>query len=130
MSESESSEKKLEVSKEFKETVMKYIEIDDKLKKIREKTKELTAEKKSKEDSILQFIQANDDKPLNLPDGKLKRTVTKSQAPLKKDLIQKVLAEILGDANKATQFADQIDKSRPVTEKVALKRMQNRIAKE
>lgn len=127
MSDSENKTDKKKVSQEFVQTVKKYLEIDDKLREIREKTKALTGEKKQREEFILNYLQSIDEKVIDVSDGKLRRNISKTQAPLKKELIQKSLGEIIGDSVKAAAITDQIIKSRPMVERVTLKRTKNRI---
>lgn len=126
MSDSESKSEKKKVSAEFVSAVKKYLDVDDKIKEIREKTKTLNLEKKEKEEFILNYLQTLDEKVIDVPNGKLRRNVSKTQAPLKKEVIQKALIEIVGDTNKATAMTDQIIKSRPTIERVTLKRTRNR----
>lgn len=127
MSDSENKGEKKKISKEFVESVKRYLEVDDKIKEIREKTKNLTSEKKQKEEFILNYLQTIDEKVIDVADGKLRRNISKTQAPLKKETIQKALIDIVGDANKATAITEQIIKSRPTVERVTLKRTKNRI---
>lgn len=127
MSDSENKNEKKKVSKEFVEAVKKYLEVDDKLREIKEKTKNLNTEKKTREEFILNYLQTIDEKVVDVSDGKLRRNISKTQAPLKKETIQKALTEIVGDATKATAMTDQIIKSRPTVERVTLKRTKNRI---
>ena len=116
------------VSSEFVNTVKKYLEIDDKLKENREITKKLTIDKKEKEDFILKYLQSIEESVIDVRDGKLRRNISKTQAPLKKENIHKVLTEIVGDAIKAQSMTDQIIKSRPIIEKITLKRTKNKIS--
>ena len=127
MSDSENNSEKKKVSKEFVDAVKKYLEVDDKLRDIKEKTKNLNTEKKTKEEFILNYLQSIDEKVVDVADGKLRRNISKTQAPLKKETIQKALAEIVGDATKATAMTEQIIKSRPTVERVTLKRTKNRL---
>jgi len=127
MSDSENKGEKKKISKEFVESVKRYLEVDDKLKEIKEKTKNLNTEKKQKEEFILNYLQTIDEKVIDVADGKLRRNISKTQAPLKKETIQKALIDIVGDANKATAMTEQIIKSRPTIERVTLKRTKNRI---
>ncbi len=127
MSDSENKNEKKKVSKEFVEAVKKYLEVDDKLREIKEKTKNLNTEKKTREEFILNYLQTIDEKVIDVADGKLRRNISKTQAPLKKETIQKALIDIVGDANKATAITEQIIKSRPTVERVTLKRTKNRI---
>jgi hypothetical protein len=127
MSDSENKGEKKKISKEFVEAVKRYLEVDDKLREIKEKTKNLNTEKKQKEEFILNYLQTIDEKVIDVADGKLRRNISKTQAPLKKETIHKALIDIVGDANKATAMTEQIIKSRPTVERVTLKRTKNRI---
>jgi hypothetical protein len=127
MSDSENKGDKKKISKEFVDSVKKYLEVDDKLREIKEKTKDLNTEKKQKEEFILNYLQTIDEKVIDVADGKLRRNISKTQAPLKKETIQKALIDIVGDANKATAITEQIINSRPTVERVTLKRTKNRI---
>jgi hypothetical protein len=127
MSDSENKGEKKKISKEFVESVKRYLEVDDKLKEIKEKTKNLNTEKKQREEFILNYLQTIDEKVIDVADGKLRRNISKTQAPLKKETIQKALIDIIGDSNKATAMTEQIIKSRPTVERVTLKRTKNRI---
>jgi hypothetical protein len=120
------SEKK-KVSPEFVKSVKEYLAVDDKLKEMREKSKILTKEKKDREEFILNYLQNIDEKVIDVADGKLRRNISKTQAPLKKETIQRALTDIIGDANKATDITDKIIKSRPTVERVTLKRTKNKI---
>ena len=124
------TENKKSVSPEFVNTVKKYLEIDDKLKEYRELIKKITSEKKEKEDFILNYLQSIEETVIDVRDGKLRRNISKTQAPLKKEQIQKTLTEIVGDAIKAQTMTDQIIKSRPIVERVTLKRTKNKIVQE
>jgi len=131
MSESNNDEtvEKKKVSPEFVDNVKKYLLVDDKLRQLKEETKKLTTEKKNKEEFILNYLQTVDEKTIDVHDGKLRRNISKTQAPLKKETIQIKLTEILGCSIKATSITDQIIKSRPVVERVTLKRTKNRTDK-
>ena len=119
---SETNTEKKKVSPEFVQNVKKYLEIDDKIRELKEKIKIITADKKEKEEYILSYLQTIGENVIDVADGKLKRNVTKSQAPLKKELIQKTLAELVGDSNKAVSMTEEIIKSRPLVERVSLRR--------
>lgn len=118
------------VSSEFVNSVKKYLEIDDKLKENKEATKKLTNEKKEKEDFILNYLQSIDESVIDVRDGKLRRNISKTQAPLKKETIHKALTDIVGDSIKAQAMTDQIIKSRPIIERVTLKRTKNKVSQD
>ena len=118
------------VSPEFINTVKKYLEIDDKLKEYREIIKKMTSDKKEREDFILNYLQTIEESVIDVRDGKLRRNISKTQAPLKKEQIYKTLTEIVGDSIKAQTMTDQIIKSRPIVERVTLKRTKNKVSQE
>ena len=127
MSDQENKHEKKKVSPEFVDNVKKYLAVDDKIKELRDQNKKLIQEKKQKEEFILNYLQQVDEKMIDVPDGKLRRNISKTQAPLKKDTIHKALTEIMGDASKALDITDKIIKSRPIIEHVKLKRTKNRV---
>jgi len=116
------TENKKTISAEFVQKVKKYIELDDKIKILKNNIKELSNDKKEFEEFILNYLQSIDEKTIDIADGKLIRNVYKSQGALKKELIQKALIDIIGDSVKATSITDEIIKSRPIVEKISLKR--------
>ena len=120
-------EKKKTVSPEFVETVKKYLEIDYKLKNIRETTKKFTSDNKEIEEFILNYLQSIEESVIDVRDGKLRRNISKTQAPFKKEHIHKTLTDIVGDSIKAQSMTDQIIKTRPIVERVTLKRTKNRV---
>jgi hypothetical protein len=127
MSDSENKTDKKKVSPEFVDNVKKYLTADDKIRELREQNKKLIQEKKQREEFILNYLQQVDEKMIDVPDGKLRRNVSKTQAPLKKETIHKALTDIMGDATKALDITDKIIKSRPTVERVTLKRTKNRV---
>ena len=114
------------VTADFKKKVLKWLEIDDEIRAMRAKTKELTNEKKQNEEFILAFLENVGEKELAVSDGKLRRNVSKTKAPLNKASIQKALTEIVKDKTKATTMTEHIINSRPVVERINLKRTRNR----
>ena len=61
MSDSESDVQN-KVTNEFKKNVKRWVEIDDTIREIRAKAKELTQEKKDYEEFILNFLESVDEK--------------------------------------------------------------------
>ena len=66
------------------------------------------------------------EKEFLVPGGKLRKNVYKTKAPLSKESIQKALSEIIKDKTQATTMTDHIIKSRPIVERVNLKRTKNK----
>ncbi len=118
------------VTKQFRKNVMKWVELDDsvralkaKIKEINEKVKEINQEKEQFEEPIISFLSQVNEDAVQLKDGgKLSKNVSKQKAPLKKEVIHKALVELVNDSNKAMAMTEHIINSRPVTEKINLKR--------
>jgi hypothetical protein len=128
MSESDSNKK--QISAEFVQAVKKYLEVDDKLREIKDRTKKLNTEKKEKQEYIINYLTSIEESIIDVVDGKLKKTITKSQAPLKKELIHKALTDITGDSIKAQSMTETIINSRPTVERINLKRTKNKTPRE
>lgn len=120
------SENKKTVSPEFVNAVKKYIEVDDKIKNIKEDIKLLNNIKKENEEFILEYLEKIEENVIDIADGKLKRNISKSKMPLKKDFIEKALLELVGDNNQAVKMTEHIIKCRPEKESVKLTRTKNK----
>tara|TARA_B110000908_G_C10267943_1_gene466644 strand:- start:1546 stop:1929 length:384 start_codon:yes stop_codon:yes gene_type:complete len=114
------------VTKEFKQKVLRWVALDNDLRNIRKKTKEINKEKKINEEFILNFLDSVDEKVVEIADGKLRRNISKTKAPLKKEGILAALTQITGDVVKAKELTEHILTSRPDVERVNLKRTKNR----
>ena len=131
MAETDSNENvQMKVTNIFRNNVLKWVDIDDKIKSVRTKVKELTNEKKQFEEYILNYLSQVEEESIVIKDGKLSKNVSKSKAPLKKESIYKALVELVGDANKATSMTEHIINSRPDVQRINLKRTQIRGKKE
>ena len=132
MSEDNLADKK-EVSNKFISSIKNWVTIDDKIRKINEETKKLREEiktlngqKEQYEKSVLDELDKMEEKVIAISDGKIRKTITKSQKPLKKEDIQKTIFEFTKDEKKTFDMVEQMMKSRPTVEKVNLKRTKNR----
>jgi hypothetical protein len=124
--ETQTEDVQYKVTNGFKLDVLKWINIDDNIREHRRAVKELNQQKKDFEESIITYLTQVDEDSIQIKDGILKKSVTKSKESLKKENIQTALVEITGDASKATMLTEHILKSRKETEKVSLRRTVNR----
>ncbi len=130
MSDSEQEDVQQKVTKQFRKNVLKWVELDDsiralksKVKEINERVNEINAEKEQFEEPIITFLSQVNEDAIQLKDGgKLSKNISKQKAPLKKEVIHKALVELVNDPNKALTMTEHIINSRPVTEKINLKR--------
>ena len=115
-----------QITEKFVNSIKKWVELDDKMRKIKENLKELTNQKKDFEIVILEEFEKLDTPVIAITDGKLRRNISKTQTPIKKDLIQKALLEYLKDETKTKEIIENMMKSRPIIEKINLKRTKNK----
>ena len=120
------SENNKKPSEKLITSIKHWVQLDDKVRKLKDEMKELNDEKKDHEEVVLAELSKMDEQVINISDGKLRRNVTKTQAPLKKEEIQKTIFEFTKDEQKTFDMIEKIMSSRQVTEKVNLKRVKNR----
>ncbi|ADO67259.1 hypothetical protein crov226 [Cafeteria roenbergensis virus] len=123
---SDTSEKQKEVSKEFTIKVVEWVKMDNALRELRAKSKEITDEKKDLEGWILSYLDQIGEKTISIGDGNLRKNVSKTKAPLKKETIHSTIKDITKDDAKASLITQQIFENRPMTERINLKRTKNR----
>ncbi len=114
------------VTADFKNKVLKWLAIDDQIREMRAKSKDLTKQKKEHEEFILSFLENVGEKELAVSDGKLRRNVSKSKKPISKEWIQKSLNQLIQDKTKANTITEHIINNRETVERVNLKRTKNR----
>ena len=116
----------IKITDEFKNSVVNWVSIDDKIKELNSKIKELKEEKKEDEVVIIEYLEKYNQDMIDITGGKLKKNVTKTQTPLKKDLISSALNELINDSHKAEEMTDFIFSKRQTKEKINLRRMKNK----
>lgn len=116
----------IKITDEFKNSVVNWVSIDDKIKELNLKIKELKEEKKEDEVVIIEYLEKYNQDMIDITGGKLKKNVTKTQTPLKKDLISSALNELINDSHKAEEMTQFIFSKRQTKEKINLRRMKNK----
>lgn len=120
------SENNKKPSEKLISSIKHWVHLDDKVRKLKEEMKELNDEKKNYEEIVLGELANMEEQTINISDGKLRRNVSKTQTPLKKEEIQKTIFEFTKDEQKTVDMIEKIMATRRVTEKVNLKRIKNR----
>ena len=106
--------------------IVRWVKLDDDLRKIRETIKEINDEKKQSEEFILSYMENIEEKEIGIDGGKLSRNVSKMPEPLNKDNIKKSIWEVTKDDNLAQKVTEYILSNRKMKEKVTLRRSKNR----
>ncbi len=115
-----------QVTEIFKELVITWVDLDDRIRQHNAKVKEYKNEKKEYEEKILTYLENIGENVIEISDGKLRRNVSKTKAPLKKESIEAALTECIKDSKKAAELTQYIFKNRKEVERINLKRTKNR----
>lgn len=118
-----------EITEEFVEVVKSWVTIDNEIRDKMAKIKELKDERKEFEVFILEYMDKINESVISISDGKLRRNKSSTKAGLKQETIQSALLDITQDQSKALEMTKYILDSRPMTERVNLKRTKNRTSK-
>ena len=129
MSDSSDEDKQDKVTEALTKNVITWVKLDDQIRENRAQTKILLDEKKQYEQFILDFLENANEKVLEISDGRLRRNVSKTKAPLKKETIFNSLKEITKDEEKSLKLTEYIINNRAMVERVNLKRTRNRGSK-
>lgn len=113
---------KKHITDEFKQMVANWIDKDDEINEINKELKILKDDKKELETEILNYMEQIELGTLDIGDGKLRKSVSKTKGALKHDIIQDSLVKIFKDVQKAHNTTKFILDNRPITERVRLKR--------
>ena len=113
------------VSEEFKLSIKKWVEIDDKQKKVREVASNLRKEKDKYQEYILDYMSGNNMKNKNIiiNGGKISYSESKSTQSVSKKYIIDKLTPYFNNAAKAEEIANLLFNNREVKTKSVLKRL-------
>jgi hypothetical protein len=115
-----------ELKKKFKNIVISWVHLDDKIKIINSELKNMKDEKKQYEDFILSFMEKYNENMITLSNGILKKSVSQTKQSIKEEMIQEVIEEFTKDMEQAYSITQKIIQKREVNEKVTLKRQNNK----
>ena len=81
----------------LEKTIQNWVELDNELKKLNEKSKDIRTRKNDVEDKIMTYVEDNDmnNSVVNIVDGKIKFCETKQTSPLTLGFLEKCLSEVM-----------------------------------
>jgi len=111
-----------------KDTIIKciqnYVLLDDKIKELNSKTKELREKKNVFSKYICNYIDNNNvNKSIKISDGELKINERKDYTPLSYNFIEECLSEIIKDENKVSYIIDYLKEKREIKTSLEIKRV-------
>ena len=115
-----------ELKKKFRNIVIAWVQLDDKIKAINSELKNMKDEKKQYEDFILSFMEKYNENMITLSNGILKKNVSQTKQSINEEMINEVIEEFTKDVEQAYTITQKIIQKRQVNEKVTLKRQINK----
>ena len=118
----EEASSKIEISKEFQEKVVKYVKLDDLIRKKTEEIAELKKQRKPCEDYILKELETTGESVIDITNGKLRKNKAETKTALSQDIIKDVILSKIKDPNLVEGILKEMDDKRPVKSHVNIKR--------
>lgn len=115
----------LQVSKEFEENVIKFVKLDDLIRKKNEEVRELKKMKKPCEEFIIKYLDKVDIACVDISDGKLRRNKSENKVAINYDTIKEAIAKKIVDPKVVEEILKLVDQ-RPTKTNVNIKRTKNR----
>lgn len=111
----------------FEKNIQKWVSIDNQIKILNEKTKELRDEKNDLLEDINVYIETNklNNASIDISDGKLKFVQSKTTQPLTLRFVENCLSNIIQDSKQVTQIMKYIKDKREKKEISEIKRYYN-----
>jgi len=111
----------------FEGNIKKWVSLDNQLKAMNEKIKNIRNEKTTTEEGILEYIETNNLKnaTINISDGKLRFATTKQTSPLTLKYVEECLMKCIGNEGQVKQVMKVIKDSREVKHSSDIKRYTN-----
>ena len=108
-------------------TIQNWVELDNELKKLNERAKDIRTRKNDIEDKIMTYVEDNNmnNSVVNITDGKLKFCETKQTSPLTLGFLEKCLSEVIANQGQVKQIVDYIKSKRETKIVPEIKRYYN-----
>ena len=111
----------------FEENIKKWVALDNQMKLLAEQTKKLRDEKNTSEETIMNYIEANNLKnaTVNITNGKLRFVESKQTAPLTLKYVEECLGKCISNSAQVAKIMEVIKESREVKYTADIKRYTN-----
>ncbi len=117
----------METTKTFEKQIQNWVELDNQIKIVNEKMKQLKSSKDELTNNLLIFAKDNNlsDKTIHISDGKLKFVSNKVQTPLTFKYLEKSLNECIKNENQVKQIIDYVKQQRETKNVYDIRRYTN-----
>lgn len=106
----------------FKDNVVKYIKIDDKIKELKKEISELNKQKVMFESLILNYLEETGENIINIKGCKLRKNKSEMKSSCNFDIIKEAIDEECNDELVTNKILQNIDSKRTKSSRVYLKR--------
>ena len=93
--ENKDSSSEEDLKKKFKNIVIAWVQLDDKIKTINSELKNMKDEKKQYEDFILDFMEKYNENMITLSNGILKKNVSQTKQSINEEMINEAIEEFM-----------------------------------
>jgi hypothetical protein len=111
----------------FEENIKKWVALDNQLKSLTEKTKQMREQRNTLEEGIMSYVETNslNNATVNISDGKLRFVSTKQTAPLTLKHVEESLRKCISNEGQVIQIMKIIKDTREVKYTADIKRYAN-----
>lgn len=110
------------VTKEFQENVIKFVKIDDLIRKKTTELAELKSQKKPIENFILKYLDQVNETVVEITNGKLRKNKSETKSGLTVDIIKEAIEKKIKDPKVVEEILKNMEDMRPKATRVNLKR--------
>jgi len=118
----EKSINEIKISKEFQENVVKFVKLDDLMKKKQQEMTELREQKKPCEQFILKYLDDVNENVIEITDGKLRKNKSETKSAINQDIMKLAISEKIKDPQIVEDILKLMEEKRPMNSNVNLKR--------
>ena len=114
-------------SNNLDKSIQNWVELDNELKRINERAKDIRTRKNDIEDKLMTYVEDNNmnNSVVNISDGKIKFCETKQTSPLTLGFLEKCLSEVIANQSQVKQIVDYIKSKRETKMVPEIKRYYN-----
>jgi hypothetical protein len=111
----------------LEKSIQRWVELDNELKHLNERVKDLRTCKNDMEDKIIDYVSTHDtnNNVINITDGKLKVCETKQTMPITLGFLEKCLGDIISNQSQVKQIMEYIKGKREYKVVPEIKRYYN-----
>jgi phage shock protein A len=113
----------------FENQIQQWVQLDNQIKQLNEKTKELRDKRNILEQNITSYASTNNlsNATVKISDGKLKFVNTKVQEPLTFKYLEKTLSEVIKNESQVNLIMEHIRQKRAIKTVPEIKRFSNNL---